>query len=190
MAKGKNASVFFCQECGYESSKWMGQCPGCRQWNTFVEESVVTRTQGKSTAVSGGIKNKPASLMEISLEEEDRLSTHMQELDRVLGGGLVRGSLTLVGGDPGIGKSTLLLQVCRNLAGDEKNVLYVSGEESLKQIKIRANRIGDFSEHLKLLYRPCTAKVSHRRQAASLRSEKQRACSFNLRKGSIFLSSL
>ena len=151
MAKGKNASVFFCQECGYESSKWMGQCPGCRQWNTFVEESVVTRTQGKSTAVSGGIKNKPASLMEISLEEEDRLSTHMQELDRVLGGGLVRGSLTLVGGDPGIGKSTLLLQVCRNLAGDEKNVLYVSGEESLKQIKIRANRIGDFSEHLKLL---------------------------------------
>ena len=89
--------------------------------------------------------------MEISLEEEDRLSTHMQELDRVLGGGLVRGSLTLVGGDPGIGKSTLLLQVCRNLAGDEKNVLYVSGEESLKQIKIRANRIGDFSEHLKLL---------------------------------------
>lgn len=150
MAKGKNAVVFFCQECGYESSKWMGQCPGCRQWNTFVEESVTLRTQGKS-APAGQVKNRPAPLSEISLEEEDRISTGMPELDRVLGGGLVAGSLTLVGGDPGIGKSTLLLQVCRNLAEDGREVLYVSGEESLKQIKIRANRIGDFNGHLKLL---------------------------------------
>ena len=150
MAKGKNTVIFFCQECGYESSKWMGQCPGCRQWNTFVEENVTVRAPGKGMS-QGLTKNRPSPLSEISLEEEDRISTHMIELDRVLGGGLVAGSLTLVGGDPGIGKSTLLLQVCRNLAGDEKEVLYVSGEESLKQIKIRANRIGDFNEHLKLL---------------------------------------
>ncbi|MDE5907630.1 MAG: DNA repair protein RadA [Lachnospiraceae bacterium] len=150
MAKGKNTVVFFCQECGYESSKWMGQCPGCRQWNTFVEENVTVRTPGKSMS-AGQAKSKPAPLSEISLEEEDRISTRMPELDRVLGGGLVAGSLTLVGGDPGIGKSTLLLQVCRNLAEGEKEVLYVSGEESLKQIKIRANRIGDFNGYLKLL---------------------------------------
>ncbi len=151
MAKGKNATVFFCQSCGYESGKWMGQCPGCRQWNTFVEEPAVTKTAGNSIKMARRAENKPAALSEISLEEEDRISTHMQELDRVLGGGLVKGSLTLVGGDPGIGKSTLLLQVCRNFALDNREVLYVSGEESLKQIKIRANRIGDFNGCLKLL---------------------------------------
>lgn len=151
MAKGKSTTVFFCQECGYESGKWMGQCPGCRQWNTFVEETVTAKTLGKGITASEHEKSRPAALAEISLEEEDRISTRMQELDRVLGGGLVRGSLTLVGGDPGIGKSTLLLQVCRNLAEGEGEVLYVSGEESLKQIKIRANRIGDFSGRLKLL---------------------------------------
>ncbi len=152
MAKGKASTVFFCQECGYESSKWMGQCPGCHQWNTFVEETVVSGSQGKSSqSRSSASAGKPIILREISLEEEDRLTTHSGELDRVLGGGLVRGSLTLVGGDPGIGKSTLLLQVCRMLAQDQREVLYVSGEESLKQIKIRANRIGDFNEHLKLL---------------------------------------
>ena len=153
MAKGKN-TIFFCQNCGYESAKWMGQCPGCREWNTFVEEQVVTG-QGKSSkikAVSGfSERNMPARLSEVSIEKEDRISTGIGELDRVLGGGIVAGSLTLVGGDPGIGKSTLLLQVCRNLAGDNLEVLYVSGEESLKQIKLRANRIGTFSDHLKLL---------------------------------------
>ncbi len=151
MAKGKNTTAFFCQNCGYESGKWMGQCPGCRQWNTFVEESVVTKTAGNRIKMARHVENKPATLSEISLEEEDRISTHMQELDRVLGGGLVKGSLTLVGGDPGIGKSTLLLQVCRNFALDNREVLYVSGEESLKQIKIRANRIGEFNGCLKLL---------------------------------------
>ena len=151
MAKGKNSTVFFCQSCGFESSKWMGQCPGCRQWNTFVEEQVVTGASPKGIKKTEREENRPWSLAEISLEEEDRLGTGMGELDRVLGGGLGRGSLTLVGGDPGIGKSTLLLQVCRNLALDEKEVLYVSGEESLKQIKIRANRIGEFNGHLKLL---------------------------------------
>lgn len=153
MAKGKN-TVFFCQNCGYESAKWMGQCPGCREWNTFVEEQVVTG-QGKrsrmKTVTGFSEKNKPAKLSEVSIEKEDRISTGIGELDRVLGGGIVAGSLTLVGGDPGIGKSTLLLQVCRNLAGDGREVLYVSGEESLKQIKLRANRIGTFSDHLKLL---------------------------------------
>ncbi|MBD5473569.1 MAG: DNA repair protein RadA [Lachnospiraceae bacterium] len=152
MAKGKSATIFFCQNCGYESAKWMGQCPGCHQWNTFVEETISTAGKGKSGAIrSAQTPGKPVSLKEISLEDEDRLTTHSGELDRVLGGGLVRGSLTLVGGDPGIGKSTLLLQVCRMLAADEREVLYVSGEESLKQIKLRANRIGEFNEHLKLL---------------------------------------
>lgn len=156
MAKGKNTTIFFCQSCGYESTKWMGQCPGCREWNTFVEETAVTgnRMAGihdKNRKSAGRERPAPAALSEISLEEEDRMTTRMQELDRVLGGGLVRGSLTLVGGDPGIGKSTLLLQVCRNLAIDGREVLYVSGEESLKQIKIRANRVGEFNGNLKLL---------------------------------------
>lgn len=155
MAKGKNTTVFFCQSCGYESAKWMGQCPGCKEWNSFVEETVVTGTakgQGKAAGrQSIGEKKQPAALNEIALSEEDRISTGMAELDRVLGGGIVAGSLTLVGGDPGIGKSTLLLQVCRDLAMSGREVLYISGEESLKQIKIRANRIGEFDSHLKLL---------------------------------------
>lgn len=106
MAKAKSTTVFFCQNCGHESAKWMGQCPGCRQWNTFVEESVVTKGREMGAKRSEGSRSRPAALSEISLEEEDRITTRMQELDRVLGGGLVKGSLTLVGGDPGIGKST------------------------------------------------------------------------------------
>ncbi|MCM1087233.1 MAG: DNA repair protein RadA [Muribaculaceae bacterium] len=156
MAKAKITTVFYCQSCGYESSKWMGQCPGCREWNTFVEEKIHAKapaglsTAGISSAV-GGQAAKPSRLSEITLQEDERMSTHMKELDRVLGGGIVPGSLTLVGGDPGIGKSTLLLQVCRHMAADEKKVLYISGEESLKQIKIRANRLGEFRENLFLL---------------------------------------
>ena len=153
MAKGKN-TVFFCQNCGYESAKWMGQCPGCREWNTFVEEQVVTG-QGKSsrmkTVTGFSEKNKPAKLSEVSIEKEDRISTGIGELDRVLGGGIVAGSLTLVGGDPGIGKSTLLLQVCRNLSEMGRKVLYISGEESPAQIKMRADRIGAFPENMLLL---------------------------------------
>ena len=152
MMKAKQ-TAFFCKECGYESAKWMGQCPGCRQWNTFVEEP----TAGSfATTKSGGAKkqgleaSKPLRLEEISTDEEDRSSTGLHELDRVLGGGLVTGSLILVGGDPGIGKSTLLLQVCRNLA-DQVSVLYISGEESLKQIKMRASRIGTISGELLFL---------------------------------------
>lgn len=148
MAKGKT-TVFFCQNCGHESAKWMGQCPGCRQWNTFVEETIektsVRRIQ-KERAAAG-----PVCLSSIDTAEEERMSTHMEELNRVLGGGIVPGSLVLVGGDPGIGKSTLLLQVCRKLSGDGRQVLYISGEESLKQIKLRAARIGSFSDCLRLL---------------------------------------
>lgn len=142
----KSATVYFCQNCGYESSKWMGQCPGCREWNTLVEE-VVTKASG----VRAVHMVQPTSLNDISMEEEDKLLTHMSELDRVLGGGIVPGQLTLVGGDPGIGKSTILLQMCQNLAADGRKILYISGEESLKQIKIRAMRIGEFTDQLKLL---------------------------------------
>lgn len=151
MAKGKNVTVYFCQSCGYESSKWLGQCPGCKEWNTFVEETVEKKTAGKLKSVAGGNQDlKSYKLSEIDMQEKERMKTKFPELDRVLGGGIVPGSMILVGGDPGIGKSTLLLQVCRNLA-DTMSVLYVSGEESLQQIKMRAERIGKFSDNLKLL---------------------------------------
>ena len=151
MAKGKNVTVYFCQSCGYESSKWMGQCPGCKEWNTFVEEVVEKKTVGKLKSVAGGNQElKSYKLSEIDMQEKERMKTRFPELDRVLGGGVVPGSMILVGGDPGIGKSTLLLQVCRNLS-DTMSVLYVSGEESLQQIKMRAERIGTFSDNLQLL---------------------------------------
>ena len=150
MAKGKG-TVFFCQSCGYESAKWMGQCPGCREWNTFVEETVPRTGAKTGTAGRSRADGEPVCLASIDLKEEERQTTHMEELDRVLGGGIVSGSLILVGGDPGIGKSTLLLQVCQQLAADRKQVLYISGEESLRQIKLRAARIGSFGEHLRLL---------------------------------------
>ncbi|MCI8327087.1 MAG: DNA repair protein RadA [Lachnospiraceae bacterium] len=150
MAKGKT-TVFFCQSCGYESSKWMGQCPGCKEWNTFVEE-IIDKKQGTKAAkqiVKEQIKVSRVS--EINIEEQSRMSTGFLELDRVLGGGIVSGSLVLVGGDPGIGKSTLLLQVCQKLSVMQEKILYISGEESLQQIKLRAGRIGDFSESLAIL---------------------------------------
>ena len=148
MAKTKNHTVFFCKECGYESAKWMGQCPSCRQWNTFVEEPVAETARPGMTKRNAGKAAVPVSISDISLEEQDRTPTGFGELDRVLGDGIVKGSLVLVGGDPGIGKSTLLLQVCRNLAASGKRLLYISGEESLKQIKMRANRIGAVSGEL------------------------------------------
>ena len=141
MAKGRT-TVFFCQSCGYESPKWMGQCPGCREWNTFVEETVEKKSAVRAPREKAAAG--PVCLSSIDTKEEDRISTGMEELNRVLGGGIVRGSLVLVGGDPGIGKSTLLLQVCQKLAAEKHEVLYISGEESLKQIKLRAARIGSF----------------------------------------------
>ena len=149
MAKGKT-NVYFCQNCGFESTKWMGQCPGCREWNTFVEE-VVDRGSSSAKVKKAMEDVKPMPLSAIVSTDEERISTSMKELDRVLGGGIVKGSLILVGGDPGIGKSTLLLQVCRNLSMEKHNVLYVSGEESLQQIKLRAQRVGEFSDSLELL---------------------------------------
>ena len=153
MAKAKT-TAFFCKECGYESSKWMGQCPACKEWNTMVEEPVGKRElPGRIKSAPGGLRSgaKPVKLEEVSLDEQDRITTGYRELDRVLGDGIVAGSLVLVGGDPGIGKSTLLLQVCRNLAGAGHKVLYISGEESLKQIKMRANRIGTVTGELRFL---------------------------------------
>ena len=153
MAKGKK-TAFFCQNCGYESSKWMGQCPGCREWNTFVEELTVTaskNTSAKSGLGSGLGKSEPVQLSSIEIQEDDRVLTQIEELDRVLGGGIVPGSMVLVGGDPGIGKSTLLLQLCRELTAKQHKVLYISGEESLRQIKLRARRIGEFNDRLLLL---------------------------------------
>ena len=153
MAKGKNTTIFFCQNCGYESSKWMGQCPGCKEWNTFVEEQISAQAIKNKNTSGGALRSSsaPVCLNQVTMGEEEKVHTQIKELDRVLGGGIVPGSLTLVGGDPGIGKSTLLLQVCRQLSGEGHPVLYISGEESLKQIKIRAIRMGDFSEKLTLL---------------------------------------
>ena len=159
MGKAKTKTIFYCKECGYETARWMGQCPGCRQWNTLVEERVVEK---KASGRSGGLyegdgsgkkrsRGKLTKLSRVSMETEDRISSGIPELDRVLGGGIVKGSLTLVGGDPGIGKSTLLLQVCRNLANQGLSVVYVSGEESLRQIRMRADRLGGFDRDLDLL---------------------------------------
>ena len=151
MPKGKT-TVFFCQECGYESSKWMGQCPACREWNTFVDETIDKKSAAKGGRVAAKTTEaKTVPLSQIEMTQDKRMSTDMKELDRVLGGGIVQGSLVLVGGDPGIGKSTLLLQVCRNLSEKGVRVLYISGEESLQQIKIRAERIGTFGDSLALL---------------------------------------
>lgn len=147
MAKGKK-TTFFCQNCGYENGKWLGQCPACKEWNTFVEESV-TITKFSDGKTFRELEVVPLS--KVKSEEEERIRTNIEELDRVLGGGIVPGSLILVGGDPGIGKSTLLLQVCQHLAKTEKKVLYISGEESLRQIKLRAQRMGEFTEQLLLL---------------------------------------
>lgn len=144
----KKKTVFFCQNCGYESSKWMGQCPGCREWNTFVEETVTAGTAKEKRAVSS---TEPVKLSDVSVNQDERIGTDIGELDRVLGGGIVPGAMVLVGGDPGIGKSTLLLQVCQKLSAQKKSVLYISGEESLRQIKMRAARIGDFTDSLLLL---------------------------------------
>ncbi len=147
MAKAK--TIYFCQECGHESSKWMGQCPGCRQWNTFAEETVERPKHASSERP--GSSARPVPLSEIEMKQEERFTSGFPELDRVLGGGIVPASIVLVGGDPGIGKSTLLLQVCKNLSIQNVPVLYISGEESLYQIKLRAQRIGSFTDSLSLL---------------------------------------
>ena len=151
MAKAK--SVFFCTECGNETAKWAGKCPACGAWNTIVEQEFQTKTSNSRAGVK---RNTPfhtvkaISLTDITTEDEIRFSTGMSELDRVLGGGAVKGSLVLVGGAPGIGKSTLMLQICQSLCAFSK-VLYVSGEESVSQLKLRAQRLGVLSDQLFVL---------------------------------------
>ena len=149
MAKAKSTG-FFCKECGYESAKWMGQCPMCHEWNTFVEAPVqkIQKSSGITGAVSS--ESSPVRLSDVDTDSDNRYSSGFTELDRVLGGGIVAGSMVLVGGDPGIGKSTILLQVCSTVAA-EKKVLYVSGEESQKQIKMRADRIGRMPDNFYIL---------------------------------------
>ena len=146
---GKNKTVFMCSECGYESSKWNGKCPACNGWNTF-EEITLKQTVKSGARKPVSVAEKIEELSEIDIEGDIRYPTGSKELDRVLGGGLVKGSLVLLGGEPGIGKSTLLLQICQYF-GDDHTILYVSGEESVRQIKIRAQRLGVNTENLYLL---------------------------------------
>ena len=203
MAKAKK-TIFFCQQCGYETAKWMGQCPGCREWNTFVEEPAEEKHAGISTGNRRNTQSvEPMPLSRVEMTDQERFTTGIGELDRVLGGGIVPASLVLVGGDPGIGKSTLLLQVCKNLADAHHSVLYISGEESLQQIKIRADRIGSFTESLELFCetnladissvlrrrnhgwlslipsRPCTVRKSVLRREAFPRCVRRHLCCFS-----------
>lgn len=148
MARTK--TVFVCQSCGHEAPKWLGKCPGCGNWNTFVEETVAPAKAGRGTA-GFWAKEKPVPIIDIESSRDKRILTDMPELDRVLGGGIVPGSLILVGGDPGIGKSTLLLQTSHALALKGLRVLYISGEESARQTKLRAERLNALSENVFVL---------------------------------------
>lgn len=141
----KSKTTYICSECGYQTPKWLGKCPGCNEWNTLTETLVGEKKNSSPAKAASAYARKPSKIHEISTEAESRMLTGMPELDRVLGGGLVKGSLILVGGDPGIGKSTLLLQICQSIG---KKVLYISGEESEKQIKIRAERLGVTSDEI------------------------------------------
>lgn len=144
----KNKTVFVCSSCGYESPKWLGKCPACNEWNTFYEEKVISSSKssnGKSKEIV-----KPIELNKIEGKTDLKISTGFNELDRVLGGGLVNGSLILLGGEPGIGKSTLILQICDKIKTDGK-ILYISGEESGEQIKLRADRLGVKKDNLLFL---------------------------------------
>ncbi len=137
----KNKTIFVCNECGYESAKWLGKCPACGSWNTFFEQKIIeNKNSSLKATTNNGKANIPQKLNSYEAKETIRTSTGFEELDRVLGGGLVKGSLILLGGEPGIGKSTLILQLCDKVQGDGQ-VLYVSGEESAEQIKLRADRL-------------------------------------------------
>jgi len=160
----KQKIKFICTKCGYESLKWLGKCPSCSEWNTFEEQ---TEIPASKYDVSNNItihKSQPQKLSEINENEGERIVTGTKELDRVLGGGIVRGSMVLVGGDPGIGKSTLLLQICKSL-GEENDIFYVTGEESAQQVKMRANRLGVTSQKLSLLAETNLDTVIHHANA-------------------------
>ena len=171
MAGTKMKSLYICSECGYECPKWYGKCPSCGEWNTLQEE---VRETGKSAAAVTIQRKKPSAIpvriSEITTEDEQRYYTGLKELDRVLGGGIVKGSLVLLGGDPGIGKSTILLQICHHL-GKILKILYISGEESLHQIRMRSDRIGEAPESLYLLAETNLTSVSE-----VIRSEKPEIC--------------
>ena len=150
---GKIKTVYVCQECGYESPKWMGQCPNCNEWNTLEEEIIADKKLAVGTMTSSAVKKVITSaktLSEINYTDEQRYLTNINELDRVLGGGIVKGSVVLLSGDPGIGKSTILLQMCESMR-DTLNILYVSGEESAVQIKLRAKRLGVAGENITIM---------------------------------------
>lgn len=146
MSKAKTA--FFCQECGHESPKWLGRCPGCNEWNTMVEEPAASAVKGISPGLGG---EKPIAIGQVESEDAPRFSCGSAEFDRVLGGGIVPGSFVLVGGDPGIGKSTILLQLANQVAGAQGTVLYVTGEESARQVRLRADRLGALAPNLYVL---------------------------------------
>ena len=164
---------FFCKECGFESGKWSGQCPSCKEWNTMVEAPSQKPVKAEVRRSSFGLPCdvKPMVLSEVSAASSERIEVGIEELDRVLGGGIIRGSLVLVGGDPGIGKSTLLTQVCKSLSDKGTDVLYISGEESLQQIKMRADRLGTFTEHMKLF---CETDLDRVEEA--IKQEKPQVC--------------
>jgi len=154
MAKQKK-SFFVCQGCGYQAPKWLGRCPGCNEWNTLVEEVLATRPERKKGSGAG----PPSPIPSISLDREQRLKTGLSEFDRTLGGGLVPGSLVLIGGDPGIGKSTLVLQALDRIASQGLDALYLSGEESPQQIRLRADRLSARSENLYVMSETCLEDV-------------------------------
>ena len=152
MSKKSVKTSFYCKECGFESIKWLGQCPSCGAWNTFVESEKVSPVVTNSLGIKvDATIIEPKTLNSIEDVKEERILTNISEFDNLLGGGIVKGSLSLIGGAPGIGKSTLLLQVVKSLGDKNINVLYVSGEESFRQIKIRASRIGKFSDSVKFI---------------------------------------
>jgi len=154
--KRKIRSAFFCQNCGHQSPKWLGKCPQCGEWNTFVEE-IINNSNNVSSSLKSKRANKPVLVSDIDYSQEERIVTKDSELNRVLGGGIVPGSLVLLGGDPGIGKSTLLLQFA--LSAISKRILYVSGEESEKQIKMRAERINKSSKNCYILTETNTQNI-------------------------------
>ncbi len=161
----KSKTSFFCQHCGYMSSKWLGKCPSCNSWNCFAEELISDSDSGSRTEMK--FDGKPLPIEDISVEECHRTITGIAEIDRVLGGGIVGGSAILIGGEPGIGKSTLMLQMMHNLAQQGLKVLYVSGEESASQIKMRSGRIGAASKDLLVLVEISLEKILEQIKAVS-----------------------
>src|SRR2546422_498899 len=146
----RTSTRFVCQKCGYESIKWLGKCPDCGSWNSLTEELQIARPAAPVARVLGAVDSPPRAITEIAIEGHQRLPSGIGEFDRVLGGGIVPGSLVLIGGDPGIGKSTLLLSVASQVASAHGRTLYVTGEESVQQVKMRAERLEALSPELLL----------------------------------------